>query len=105
MSKDQGGVAGIGGGNGDGLDDDRGRKVCDEIERAIGRAGGLLRGKEFDVIALSFPRELGSVQGGVADSGYERRSPSLDPLATGEKRASSRERLKEPEEICRASPT
>lgn len=79
--------------------------MCDEIEQPIGRTGGLLWGKEFDIIALSFPRELGSTGGGVADLGYERRSPTPDPLAAGEKRASRRERLKESEEICRASPT
>lgn len=45
--------------------DDRGRRVCDETGRPIGRTGGLLRGKEFDVIVLSFSRELGSTGGRI----------------------------------------
>lgn len=70
---------------------DEGR-VCDEIGRAIGRAGGLLRGKEFDVIALSFLRELESLARSEAGwpTRVTRRFPSPDPLAAGETCAPSR---------------
>jgi len=72
-------------------------RVCDEIGRAIGRTGGLLRGKEFDVIALSFPRELENSARPEAgwptketDSSYETVSFSGSFLAAGETCAPSR---------------
>jgi len=93
MCREAGRVPQSGGGGG----------MRDEIGRLMGRAGGLLRGKESDVIVLSFPRELSSARGGVADSVYRRRTPPrpLRPFAAGDTRAPRRERLKESEKICR----
>lgn len=69
VSKDQG-IAGIKGKRGWAGRRQREKGVW--RDGAIGRMGGLLRGKEFDVIALSFPREFGSTGGRIDDSGYER---------------------------------
>lgn len=79
-------------------------------DRARDRAsgGGLLREKEFDVIALSFPRELENSARGP-EVGWPARvtetvSFSGSSLSPQGKRAPRRERLKESREICQASP-